>query len=486
MLEARATVLLRALRRAVDSRAGASVRRPRGRQHRRAHAGSHFRTTTRAPRSRRPRISSQRRTRSARTSSWNRFGVASSVSNSRRLRHQGSSGARRRVGRAQLARREQGAVQARLDGQPRGRDDSAVHRHDERLRDRVPASRRTASRRPTASRPSPLVGSKDAGWNVAYASSSLTGGSTDATGSDELAPAEAWTEAANNVGVDASVVDIAAQSTKAGATTLAVHGLSQTQHVKKAVFATPHHGARAAYDATVTTNAGGNLESYQVVVDAQTGDLLYRQSQVDYISDNPTWLAPRHSMPYNDLNAFPWNYPTTDNRALFCWTATAGCDVGRGRQPGDDGLPDRRRLEVPVGRPAQRRRAPTSARRRRSATTSTTRGCGAGATASTATRRSSARRARPATTSRRSRTPGTRRAATRTTSTPRSTRSATTSRPRRFLCSSATTSCTTGRTTSASTRGTGTRSSTTTASRRTTRRRRRAARRSRPARATTG
>ena len=43
-----------------------------------------------------------------------------------------------------------------------------------------------------------LVGSKDAGWNVIYASSSLTGGSTDATGSDELAPAEAWTEAANN------------------------------------------------------------------------------------------------------------------------------------------------------------------------------------------------------------------------------------------------------------------------------------------------
>jgi extracellular elastinolytic metalloproteinase len=178
-----------------------------------------------------------------------------------------------------------------------------------------------------------LAGSKDAGWNVTYASSSLTGGSTDATGSDDLAPAEAWTEAANNVGVDASVVDIEAQSTKAGATTLVVHGLAQTQHVKKAVFATPHHGARAAYDATVTKNAGGNLESYQIVVDAQTGDLLYRQNLVDYISDNPTWLAPRHSMPYNDLNAFPWNYPTTDGRSLFCWTATTGCEVVAGDNP---------------------------------------------------------------------------------------------------------------------------------------------------------
>src|SRR5262245_1652432 len=178
-----------------------------------------------------------------------------------------------------------------------------------------------------------LVGSKDAGWNVAYASSSLTGGSTEATGSDELSPAVAWTAVANSAGVEASILDVAAQSTKDGATTLAVRGLSQPQHVKKAVFATPHHGARAAYDATVTTNAGGELESYQVVVDAETGDLLYRQSQVDYLSDNPTWLAPRHSMPYNPLNAFPWNYPTTDGRSLFCWTATTGCDVVAGDNP---------------------------------------------------------------------------------------------------------------------------------------------------------
>ena len=154
----------------------------------------------------------------------------------------------------------------------------------------------------------------------------------------ELSPAEAWTEAANSVGVDASVVDISAQTTKAGATTLAVHGLAQTQSVTKAVFATPHHGARAAYDASVTTNAGGNLESYQVVVDAETGDVLYRQSQVDNIID-PTWLAPRHSMPFDDLNAFPWNYPTTDNREVHCWTAIAGCAVVVGDDPATNTYP---------------------------------------------------------------------------------------------------------------------------------------------------
>src|SRR5262249_17948118 len=143
----------------------------------------------------------------------------------------------------------------------------------------------------------------------------------------DLNPAEAWTAAANKAGVNTSVLDVSSQATRAGSTTLAVDGLSQAQNVTKAVFTTPHEGARAAYDATVTTNPDGDLQSYQVVGDAQTGDLPYRQNQVDYISDNPTWLAPRHSMPYNPMNAFPWNYPTTDGRSLFCWTSTAGCDV---------------------------------------------------------------------------------------------------------------------------------------------------------------
>src|SRR5262249_44252286 len=172
-----------------------------------------------------------------------------------------------------------------------------------------------------------LVGSKADGWNVVYASSSLTGGSTDATGSADLTPAVAWTQAANEAGVDVSVVDITAQSTTGATTALTVDGLAQQQQVKKAVFSTPHRGARAAYDATVTTGTAGTLQSYRVVVDAQTGELLSRENLVDYVADNPTWLAPRHSMPYNDLNAFPWNYPTTDNRVVHAWTPPAGCRV---------------------------------------------------------------------------------------------------------------------------------------------------------------
>jgi extracellular elastinolytic metalloproteinase len=192
-----------------------------------------------------------------------------------------------------------------------------------------------------------LVGSRDAGWNVAYASSSLAGGSTEATGDVELAPAEAWAQAAQDAGMNVSVVDVAAQTTNADGTTLVVRGMSQVQHVKRAVFATPHEGARAAYDATVTAGTGGNLKSYQLVVDAQTGDLLYRQNQVDNLTDNPTWLAPRHSMPYNPMNAYPWNYPTTDGRSLFCWTATAGCQVVASDNPATNSYPGGVASKVP-------------------------------------------------------------------------------------------------------------------------------------------
>jgi extracellular elastinolytic metalloproteinase len=171
-----------------------------------------------------------------------------------------------------------------------------------------------------------VVGSKDAGWKIVYASSSLTGGSTDATGADNLGPAVAWTDAAGDAGIDVSIVDVSVQDTQGGATTLAVNGLSQTQLVKKAVFATPHHGSRKAYDATVTAKgADGTLASYQVVVDAQTGAMLYRQSLVDNLSDNPTWLAFPIAPTTTPINAYPWNYPNTDTRELWCWTTLTGC-----------------------------------------------------------------------------------------------------------------------------------------------------------------
>jgi extracellular elastinolytic metalloproteinase len=171
-----------------------------------------------------------------------------------------------------------------------------------------------------------VVGSAAAGWKIVYASSSLTGG-TVATGSFNQGPAAAWTAAANHAGARVSIVDVSVQGTRNGTTTLAVNGFSEPQNVEKAVFATPLRGARAAYKTSVvSTGADGVLSGYDIVVDAQTGQLLYRQEAVDNLSDNPTWLdftiAPRTT----PINRFPWNYPDTDTRELWCWTAIAHCD----------------------------------------------------------------------------------------------------------------------------------------------------------------
>jgi extracellular elastinolytic metalloproteinase len=170
-----------------------------------------------------------------------------------------------------------------------------------------------------------VVGSRVAGWKIVYASSSLTGG-TVATGSYSRVPATAWTEAANKAGVNVSIVDVSVQGTRNGTTTLEVNGFSEPQKVSKAVFATPHRGARAAYKTTVvSTGADGVLTGYDVVVDAQTGALLYRQDAVDNISDNPTWLDFTIAPPSTTLNAYPWNYPDTDTRELWCWTVVTDC-----------------------------------------------------------------------------------------------------------------------------------------------------------------
>ena len=220
-----------------------------------------------------------------------------------------------------------------------------------------------------------LVGSKAGGWNVTYASSSLTGGSTDATGDVELAPAEAWTQAANDAGVDTSVLDIAAQSTKAGTTTLVVQGISQPSRSRRPC-SRPRTTVPGPRTWRTYTNAGGDLQSYQVIVDAQTGDLLYRQSQVDYIADNPTWLAPRNTRPYNNLNAFPWNYPTTDNREVLLLAGDRRMHSGEGDNPATNTYPGGVASKQPWDVQATERVSP-GRRTPPGATTSTTPACGA-------------------------------------------------------------------------------------------------------------
>jgi hypothetical protein len=160
-------------------------------------------------------------------------------------------------------------------------------------------------------------------WKVVYASSSLARDQA-VTGKRSLSPVGAWVKAANAAGIHVSSVAALGKNAD-GTTALSAAGLSGSETVRPTVFGTAKKGAIRAYDTTVTRSIHGSQDSYRVIVNAATGKLLYRQNLVDNIADNPEWSAFPIAPPYNPLNAFPWNYPSTDTRQLYCWTAATGC-----------------------------------------------------------------------------------------------------------------------------------------------------------------
>src|SRR4051794_19698380 len=170
-----------------------------------------------------------------------------------------------------------------------------------------------------------VVGNANAGWKIVFASSNVPRDNA-ATGTDALDPVEAFTAAANDVGANISVVDVKVTGQKGDTTSLTASGLTGPQVVKHGRFNTSKHGARAAYSATVSDQkADGTFTSYDVVVDAQTGETLYRQNTVFNAVDDPTWLIFPQFPDYTSVNEFPWNYPSADVRDLWCWTKYPSC-----------------------------------------------------------------------------------------------------------------------------------------------------------------
>src|SRR3954447_11927229 len=169
-----------------------------------------------------------------------------------------------------------------------------------------------------------VVGSAKAGWKIAYVSSSLVP-SSKLHGKTKLSPLAAWTRAAKAAGHPVSLRQVSSFGRNAnGSTNVIATGFMGQQAVSLGSFGTAR-GAIRAYRATVTKSPTGSQNAYDLVIDATTGKVLARQNTVFYATDNPTWLAPEHSQSYNNMNAYPWNYPTTDNRVVHCWTAIAGC-----------------------------------------------------------------------------------------------------------------------------------------------------------------
>jgi hypothetical protein len=176
-------------------------------------------------------------------------------------------------------------------------------------------------------------------WKVVYVSSSLTP-DRGLTGRQRLSPLAAWLHAAGHVGIRLKTSNAAVLGKATdGSLAISAAGVSGSETVKPIAFGTPFHGALRAYEAVVTRSLQGDQNQYRVIVDAATGRLLMRQNQTFNIADNPTWKAFQMAPPYNPINAYPWNYPSTDTRETFCWTATAGCTNVVGDDPATNTYP---------------------------------------------------------------------------------------------------------------------------------------------------
>ena len=160
-----------------------------------------------------------------------------------------------------------------------------------------------------------LTGSADAGWDVAYVSSSLTKDTGIPAGRPELSGEEAWITAARAAGegVPPARVEATGESKEAEGpgpefTGLRVEGLGAEQQVRLTALPTPEDGVRPAYEAVLIENTSRETESFTSFVDANTGEVLYRANNVQQLADEtgveyaqvepPAEPSPPNSQPF--------------------------------------------------------------------------------------------------------------------------------------------------------------------------------------------
>jgi len=121
-----------------------------------------------------------------------------------------------------------------------------------------------------------------ANGQIAYVSSSLTR-PTESPAPAVLDSKVAWLKAAASVGLGPDLAAIQSfEADQAGWDRLRVAGLVQEQQVRLRALGMADGSVRPAYVANVTNVAGGEAQSYTVSVDAVTGRILHRDSNVDH------------------------------------------------------------------------------------------------------------------------------------------------------------------------------------------------------------
>jgi len=161
---------------------------------------------------------------------------------------------------------------------------------------------------------------------IAYVSSSLAR-TTDAPEEPTVSPRAAWLRAAAEVGhpVTGAALDDIVTTVSEGWTRLTVPGFAQQQQVRLRALPYPDGTVRPVMEANLVDSQGGHAEAYTSLVDAVTGEVLVRQSQIDndMVNDvyqgsfTATECGPRHEFELTDdltrsINASALALPVDD------------------------------------------------------------------------------------------------------------------------------------------------------------------------------
>jgi extracellular elastinolytic metalloproteinase len=172
-----------------------------------------------------------------------------------------------------------------------------------------------------------------AGWRVVHVGSSLSGASR-VGGYTRLGGVEAFAHAARNVGLRLSLVELARSGRSGAWQHLRTSRLKGAQYVRPIAFPTGRIAIPAYQTIVSHLTRSGTAIGYSHVVDARTGRILARENVVEHAADNPKWLV-FPGYPHSGLDEYPWNYPSSDIRDLWCWLHDPGCQYLPSRSTGD-------------------------------------------------------------------------------------------------------------------------------------------------------
>jgi hypothetical protein len=134
---------------------------------------------------------------------------------------------------------------------------------------------------------------------IAYVSSSAAGDQA-APGAPTIDATTAWLDAATSIGRTVSLAAISATRLDNSWTLFDVSGFAQPQRARLVGFPTPANGVRPAYETIVLDAHGGSATAYTLFVDAQTGQVLFRQNRVYQLSDASAPSAQPFTGSYRD------------------------------------------------------------------------------------------------------------------------------------------------------------------------------------------